>query len=170
MYGRRRRPILGAAVLVGASRASARHEIQRQAEREAVMRQEMEAQRMREAEKEKQTQRLVQEEVQRAISTNQNTASSSTEPSQHLQQPQNPPPPAYPPSYQESNISSANTIPTSSRQVSARDDVYNDQKTAASPAAEAVGKTRHCTQCGVVCQVRDKFCWKCGAKHVEQDE
>lgn len=174
MYGRRRRPLLGAAVLVGASRASARHEIQRQAaldyEREVMMRQELEAQKLREAEQEKQTQRLVQEEVQRAVSANQNTASSSTEPSQHLQQLQNSPPPSYSPAYRESNTSSANIIPANSRQASARDDVYNDHKAAASPAAEAVGKTRHCTQCGVVCQLRDKFCWKCGAKHVEQDE
>lgn len=158
---------------MGASRASARHEIQRQAaldyEREVMMRQELEAQKLREAEQEKKTQRLVQEEVQRAVSANQNTASSSTEPSQHLQQLQNSPPPSYSPAYRESNTSSAN-IPANSRQASARDDVYNDHKAAASPAAEAVGKTRHCTQCGVVCQLRDKFCWKCGAKHVEQDE
>lgn len=173
MYGRRRRPLLGAAVLVGASRASARHEIQRQAaldyQREMVMRQELEAQRLRDAEQEKRTQRLVQEEVQRTVSTNPNTASSSTEPSQPLQQVQNSPPPSYPPAYRESNVSSGHVTPTNSSQVSARDNVYNDQRAAASTGAEALGKSRHCTQCGVVCQARDKFCWKCGAKHVEQD-
>mgnify|MGYP006877403929 CR=1 FL=1 len=35
MFGRRRRPILGAAVLVGASRAAARSEVQKQTQRDA---------------------------------------------------------------------------------------------------------------------------------------
>lgn len=173
MYGRRRRPLLGAAVLVGASRASARHEIQRQAaldyQREMVMRQELEAQRLREAEQEKATQRLVQEEVQRAVSNNPNTASSSTDSSQPLQQLHNSPPPSYPPAYHESNIRSGHATSTNSRQVSARDNIHNDHKAEASTDTEVVGKTRHCTQCGVVCQVQDRFCWKCGAKHVVQE-
>lgn len=175
MYGRRRRPLLGAAVLVGASRMSARHEMERQAtldyQREMAIRQEVEAQKRQEAEQEKRTQRLVQEEVQKAVSANPNTASSSTDSSQQpLQQLQNSPPPSYPPAYRESNVSSGHATPTNSRQVSARDDVYNDQKAAVSTGAEAVGKTRHCTHCGVVCQMQDRFCWKCGAKHVVQDD
>ncbi|OOQ82283.1 hypothetical protein PEBR_39509 [Penicillium brasilianum] len=163
MYGRRRRPLLGAAVLVGASRASARHEVERQAaldyQRELAIRQEVEAQRLRDAEQEKATQRLVQEEVQRAISTNPNTASSSMAASQPLQQPHNSPPPSYPPAYHESNIRSGHST----------DNVYNDHQAAASTGTEAVGKTRHCTECGVVCQEKDRFCWKCGAKHVVQE-
>lgn len=174
MFGRRRRPLLGAAVLVGASRASARHEIQRQAaldsQREMVMRQELEAQRLREAEQEKETRRLVQEEVQRATSNNPNTASSSTDSSQPLQQLHNSPPPSYPPAYHESNIRQGDATPTNSRQVSAGDNTYNNHEAEASSGPEVAGKTRHCTQCGAVCQVRDRFCWKCGAKHVTQED
>ncbi|OKO98597.1 hypothetical protein PENSUB_9037 [Penicillium subrubescens] len=174
MYGRRRRPLLGAAVLVGASRASARHEIQRQAaldyQREMVMRQELEAQRLRDEEQEKATRRLVQEEVQRATSNNPNTASSSMDSSQPLQQLHNSPPPSYPPAYHESNIRPGDATPTNSRQVSARDNIYNNHESEASTGPEVAGKTRHCTQCGVVCQVQDRFCWKCGAKHVIQED
>ena len=158
---------------MGASRMGARHEIQRQAamdyQREMVIRQELEAERLREAQQEKRTQQLVQEEVQRAVSANPNTASSSTGSSQPVQQLQNPPPPSYPSAYRETNISSGHVTPTGSRQVSAKDDSYNDHEAAVRTGTEAVGKTRHRTQCGVVCQMQDRFCWKCGAKHVVQE-
>lgn len=174
MYGRRRRPILGAAVLVGASRASARHEIERQTaldyQREMMMRQELEAQKLREAEQEKATRRLVQEEVQRANSNNPNTASSSMDSAQPVQQLYNSPPPSYPPAYHESNIRQGDATPTNSRQVSARDNIDNNHEAEASTGNQVAGKVRHCTQCGVVCQVQDRFCWKCGVKLVIQED
>ncbi|KAH7009280.1 uncharacterized protein B0I36DRAFT_60971 [Microdochium trichocladiopsis] len=57
MSQRRRRPILGAAVLVGASRSAARHEVQKQAvmdsQREVEIQHEVEARRRQEVEQER---------------------------------------------------------------------------------------------------------------------
>ncbi|KAH6609301.1 hypothetical protein Trco_002647 [Trichoderma cornu-damae] len=75
MFNRRRRPVLGAAVLVGASRAAARHEVERQAvmdsQREMEIQREVEARRRQEAELDQRTQRAVDEAMKKAAAENQ---------------------------------------------------------------------------------------------------
>ncbi|WAO91331.1 Hypothetical protein NCS54_00879800 [Fusarium falciforme] len=74
MFGRRRRPILGAAVVVGASRSAARHEVERQAamntQRELEIQREVELQRRNEEEQERRMQRAVDEAIQKAAVEN----------------------------------------------------------------------------------------------------
>ncbi|KAI8649182.1 hypothetical protein NCS57_01454400 [Fusarium keratoplasticum] len=74
MFGRRRRPILGAAVVVGASRAAARHEVERQAvmdtQRELEIQREVELRRRNEEEQERRMQRAVDEAIQKAAVEN----------------------------------------------------------------------------------------------------
>ncbi|KAM5373437.1 hypothetical protein ACJZ2D_006931 [Fusarium nematophilum] len=75
MFGRRRRPILGAAVVVGASRAAARHEVEKQtavnAQREFEVQQQVELRRREEEEQERRTQRAVDEAMRKAAAENQ---------------------------------------------------------------------------------------------------
>ncbi|KAL4728700.1 hypothetical protein ACLX1H_003099 [Fusarium chlamydosporum] len=70
MFGRRRRPILGAAVVVGASRAAAKREVRKQdliaTERDLEIQRGIELQRRQEDEQERRTQRAVEEAMRKA--------------------------------------------------------------------------------------------------------
>ncbi|RKK59529.1 hypothetical protein BFJ69_g17300 [Fusarium oxysporum] len=75
MLRRRRRPILGAAVVVGASRTAARHEVQQQelveAQREDEIQRGIELRRREEEEQDLRTQRAVDEAIKKAALENQ---------------------------------------------------------------------------------------------------
>ncbi|KAK3323143.1 hypothetical protein B0T19DRAFT_476299 [Cercophora scortea] len=70
MFGRRRRPVLGTAVVIGASRAAARHEVQKQStsqlQYEDDVAREAERKRQEEAEQEERTQRAVEQALKKA--------------------------------------------------------------------------------------------------------
>ncbi|RFU74434.1 hypothetical protein TARUN_7827 [Trichoderma arundinaceum] len=175
MFNRRRRPVLGAAVLVGASRAAARHEVQRQSviesQREMDIQREVEAQRRQEEDLERRTQRAVDEAMKKAAAENQPPqqfynnqppmpiqaqeagyllASSGQPyaPEQFMRAPSPQPPPYL-------SAPAQNERPKSAQGLSSE--------------APAMGSnTRFCTQCGGACQVGDRFCSRCGAKQPQE--
>ncbi|KAF4456809.1 hypothetical protein F53441_1160 [Fusarium austroafricanum] len=70
MFGRRRRPILGAVVVYGASRAAVKHEVRKQelmaSERDREIEREVDLRRREEEEQELRTQRAVDETMKKA--------------------------------------------------------------------------------------------------------
>ncbi|KAG8677730.1 hypothetical protein FPOAC2_03843 [Fusarium poae] len=177
MFGRRRRPILGAAVVVGASRAVAKHEVRKQeliaTEREEEIQREVELRRRQEEEQELRTQRAVDEAMKRAALEEKATQGAAVTMS--------PPLPQYQASYP-------------SMQVQTRDmGLYNSVEDAgpiiqAAPAYQLAPQTRdgnsqnaqtprqrsgltlqYCTQCGFRLEVMDRFCRECGTKKVQND-
>ncbi|KAF9767975.1 hypothetical protein IL306_014782 [Fusarium sp. DS 682] len=174
MFGRRRRPILGAAVVVGASRAAARNEVRKQefmaTEREAEIQRGIELRRREEEEEERRTQRVVDEAMKKAAlegnAAQQNAATVLT-----------PPLPQY-----------YDTYPTT--QVQTRDMGLYNSVNDAGPIIQPVpayqlgpqsaegrlqtvqegpgSKIEYCTQCGFACQAMDRFCRQCGARKAPQ--
>ncbi|KAI5197923.1 hypothetical protein AUEXF2481DRAFT_516600 [Aureobasidium subglaciale EXF-2481] len=65
MHGHRRRPLLGAALVVGASRSAARNEVEKQAAREAEARLAADTRRREEEERAMRTQRAIDESIAR---------------------------------------------------------------------------------------------------------
>ncbi|KAI5262144.1 hypothetical protein E4T47_09343 [Aureobasidium subglaciale] len=65
MHGHRRRPLLGAALVVGASRSAARNEVEKQAAREAEIRLAADMRRREEEERAMRTQRAIDESIAR---------------------------------------------------------------------------------------------------------
>ncbi|THY30584.1 hypothetical protein D6D01_03189 [Aureobasidium pullulans] len=65
MHGHRRRPLLGAALVVGASRSAARNEVEKQAAREAEARLAADTRRREEEDRAMRTQRAIDESVAR---------------------------------------------------------------------------------------------------------
>ncbi|KAL7952315.1 hypothetical protein V8C34DRAFT_319151 [Trichoderma compactum] len=156
MFGRRRRPVLGAAVLVGASRAAARREVQSQSSIES-----------QQAEMEQRTQRAVDEAMKKAAAENavsqQSAAVMVSPPPQQIYNTQSPMPIQSPPA--QSYTLALNIMPGIHSEQIGRDRPKSEQGIgSAAPAAEL--NVRYCTQCGFGCQIGDKFCSRCGAKQV----
>lgn len=185
MFGRRRRPILGAAVLVGTSRMAARHEVQRQAmassQREMDIQREVEYQRRQEAEEERRIQAAVDEAVKKATAESQtpqpNAAPMVSPPPQQYYTTQSPMPVQPQPYMPAMNAAPNANIPPEQFMQAPSPPAY----TARSPSqderpksAQGLGATppvaganvRYCTSCGNACQVGDKFCGQCGAKQI----
>ncbi|KAH7019661.1 hypothetical protein EDB80DRAFT_820143 [Ilyonectria destructans] len=198
MFGRRRRPILGAAVVVGASRVAAKREVQKQADmesqREMEMEREFEARRIQEEEQERRTQRAVEEAMKKSAMENQayqqSAAPAVLQPPQQFYNNQSPIPmqdtgflattPGQPytmardagPSIQPNQTMRAPSpqLPAYSSE-SPSLDVRPKSAHGMSSAGPAVGSnTRYCTQCGFACQLGDRFCCQCGAKQVNQGQ
>ncbi|KAL7931398.1 hypothetical protein V8C35DRAFT_310304 [Trichoderma chlorosporum] len=183
MFNRRRRPVLGAVVLVGASRAAARHEVQRQAviqsQREMDIQREVEIRRLREVELEQKTQRAVDEAMKKAALENaasQNAAAMASPPPQQFYNNQLPIPTQ--PTGQSYTLAT-NVVPGAQpeqnmRALSPQPPAYSSEpllqdrpKSAqglgsATPVLES--SVRYCTECGFGCQIGDKFCSRCGSK------
>ncbi|EHK19392.1 uncharacterized protein TRIVIDRAFT_224635 [Trichoderma virens Gv29-8] len=187
MFNRRRRPVLGAAVLVGASRAAARHEVQRQAvaesQREMDIQREVEVRRLREVEMEQRTQRAVDEAMKKAALENPAPQQSPAvmmvqPPPQQFYNNQQPIPIQSPgqsytvgtnmmPGLQPEQIMRAPSPqpPAYSSESLSQDRPKSAQGIgSASPALES--SVRYCSQCGFSCQIGDKFCSRCGSKQV----
>ncbi|KAL7907595.1 hypothetical protein GGI35DRAFT_481266 [Trichoderma velutinum] len=187
MFGRRRRPVLGAAVLVGASRAAARHEVQRQAvvqsQREMDIQREVDIRRLQEVEMEQRTQRAVDEAMKKAATENPVPQQSApvivSPPPQQFYNGQPPIQMQTPPG--QSYTLATNTMPGVQpeqivRSLSPQPPAYSSESPlqdrpksaqgigSASPALES--NVRFCTQCGFGCQIGDKFCSRCGAQQV----
>ncbi|KAM6529223.1 hypothetical protein FALCPG4_007370 [Fusarium falciforme] len=195
MFGRRRRPILGAAVVVGASRSAARHEVQRQAamdtQRELEIQREVELRRRNEEEQERRMQRAVDEAIQKAAVENpppqQSAAALAPPPPQQYYSAQSPIPvqtqdmgflatmPGQPytpgtnvsPSIQPEQLMPSPLQPPAYSPRSLSQDGRPRSAQGISPTVPAAGlTTKYCTQCGFACQVGDRFCRQCGAKQV----
>jgi len=155
MFGpRRRRPVLGAALVVGASRASAKHEVERQvaaeAQRESDIDRAAEEKYRRKQEQDIRAQRAAEEALRTAgVSGSIGNASASAPPTVYLGTPQqtvlNPAiPRSVTPSYTVQNngpnLQPANVLVS---------DMQNIQ---------------YCPACGNTCDIADRFCRKCGIK------
>ncbi|KAI5455624.1 hypothetical protein BGZ63DRAFT_418265 [Mariannaea sp. PMI_226] len=186
MFGpRRRRPVLGAAVLVGASRAAARHEVQKQeaanSRREMEIQWEVDARRRQEEEQDRRTQLAVEEALKKSAAENQALQQSApTIMAQPPAQMSNLQPSMMPMQAQEMGLyapapnmqpqqfmraPSPQVPPPYYAESSAQGARSGNEQglAAASPAA------RFCTQCGFTCQPDDRFCRQCGARQVSQD-
>lgn len=181
MFGRRRRPILGAAVVVGASRAAARHEVRKQgtleAQREMEIQREVELRRRQEEEQELRTQRAVEEAMKKAALENQAAQ-------QNTAAPMSPPPPQYynnSPSMPSQTrdigaynpvanvVPDAQTVPPYSLGSQSRDGRIQSPQAFSSMGQGPRSNAQYCTQCGFACQAGDRFCRQCGAKQANAE-
>jgi hypothetical protein len=190
MLNRRRRPILGAAILVGASSAAAKHEAKKQsaleAQYEADVEREIERRQREEANKQRQTQRAVDEAMAKAGLNNSRTTV-VPQASQNLQIPQQPAlyqtqqspppppsslqlPPAGLPGVFSSDAHSQATMFSPSAQTSPYMVPPPRPRSAGVPGTvESPGaKCRYCSRCGHLCQQADNFCGVCGLKQASQ--
>lgn len=159
MFGRRRRPILGTALVIGASRASARHEVQRQvaaqSQREFQIQQEVEYRSRQKEEEEARIQRAAEAKqrqkeeeearIQRAVeeAIKAQTAAAPTPPvaAPIALVPGMPPPP--PPPYAAQGMGGPVLQPVP----------------VLAPEAQ---NCRYCPGCGNACELMDRFCSSCG--------
>ncbi|KAF6527618.1 hypothetical protein HZS61_007956 [Fusarium oxysporum f. sp. conglutinans] len=172
MFGRRRRPILGAAVVYGASRAAAKHEVRKQelmaSERDREIEREVDLRRREEEEQELRTQRAVDEAMKKAALQEQAAQQSAAA--------MMPPQPRYDEAYpmvqaQTRDLgvfnpaNDGNTIiqPAPAYQVGPQFVEGRPQK---GPVQGPVPGSRvhYCTQCGFSCQDTDRFCRQCGTR------
>ncbi|KAH8125172.1 hypothetical protein FP744_10009562 [Trichoderma asperellum] len=189
MFPRRRRPILGAAVLVGASSVAAKREVQRQgmmsAQREMEIQYQVDARRREEEEQERRTQRAVEEALKKSAAENQaaqqQQAAVVSPPPQQQQLYNNP----MPIQTQDSGYLAATPGQPAYMMAAASAPLPPSPQPpayylSASPSQEARpksaqglpaqdSKTRYCTQCGYACQAGDRFCSGCGAKQAPQE-
>ncbi|KAH7034558.1 uncharacterized protein B0I36DRAFT_405013 [Microdochium trichocladiopsis] len=196
MFPRRRRPLLGAAVLVGASKSAARHEVQKQtvmdAQREVEIQREVEARRRQEVEQERRTQRAVDEAMKKAATDNQNLQQSApamvpppaqqvynTQPAMPIQTQDRghlmttPGQPYIPVTNAAPNRQPEQLMRAPSPQVPAylsgslsQDGRPKSAQGISSTAPALDSNARYCTQCGFACKLSDRFCRQCGAKQV----
>ncbi|KAL6788821.1 hypothetical protein J3E68DRAFT_415745 [Trichoderma sp. SZMC 28012] len=184
MFGRRRRPVLGAAVLVGASRMAARREVQRQAmmdsQREMDIQREVDMRRLQEAEMEQRTQRAVDEAMKKAAAENaavpqQGAAVVVSPPPQQIYHTPSPMPmqmqsPPGQPYTLAPNMMPGIPPEQMARVPSPQPPAYSseylpqDRPKSAQGIGSAESNVRYCTECGFGCQIGDKFCSRCGAK------
>ncbi|KAH7112212.1 hypothetical protein B0J11DRAFT_619797 [Dendryphion nanum] len=142
MY-RRRRPILGAALLVGASRSAARNEVEKQAQRSAetqmAAERAVDKSRREEEERERRTQLAIDEAIARERSRAQNADRA-------------------PPNFKDAPTGhgTAYQIGQASPYVSYGQSVGEKQG----------ANIRYCPNCAYVCALEDKFCSRCGQKQL----
>ncbi|CAG7561946.1 unnamed protein product [Fusarium equiseti] len=175
MFGRRRRPILGAAVVVGASRAAAKHEVRKQelaaAERDREIQREIELRRYEDERQEQRTQRAVDEAMKKAALQEQ-AAQQSNAVMKTPQQPQyNEAYPVVQVQTQDMGLyNSVNDAPTVFEPAPAYrlapEFVDERPRKSPIPSPAPAPRVRYCTQCGVLCQDTDRFCRQCGTKQL----
>lgn len=147
MFGPRRRPILGAAVLVGASRSAARHEVKKQGQQNSEM--EMAAERAadqkirEEAEMERRTQLAIDEAIIKERSRVDNEARA--------------------PPYVAVGPAGYNVGPAAGQ-------VEQNVHQGYGGGANQGVKSRYCSSCGHACQDRDRFCSGCGQQQPIPEE
>lgn len=196
MFGRRRRPILGAAVVVGASRMAAKREVKKQAmmdsERDMEIERELEARRRQEEDQERRTQRAVEEAMGKAAADNralqQSAAAMGPQPPQQFYNTQPPIPmqtrgdgllmstpgqPYTPGMNAALSIQPEQLMRVPSPQMPAylSGSPSQDGRPRSAQGISSTGpglgsNARYCTQCGFACQAGDRFCCQCGAKQV----
>jgi hypothetical protein len=142
----RGRPLLGAAVVVGASRSAARHEVAKQEQRNSEMQRaadsEAERKRREEEERDRRTQQAIDEAIEKERSRTEQIEAA--------------------PRNTISNTGGAGTaycagdVPPYSS---------HDPKTCERKEVN----TRYCSECGNLCKREDKFCNRCGFKQPTDD-
>jgi hypothetical protein len=173
MFGRRRRPILGAAVVVGASRAAAKREVQKQAiiasERDREIEREIELRRYQDEQQELRAQRAVDEAIKKAglqeQAAQQSTAPMPVPPQQQYNtgfpvmqsQPRDM-------GFYNSNAQPAQEFRPPPEYQLAPQFVEEIPQKSLIPGQTPGSRVHYCTQCGQNCQDTDKFCRQCGAK------
>ena len=135
------RPLLGAAVLVGASRSAAKHEVAKQAqlasEAERSAQRAAEAQRREEEKNDRRTQQAINEAIEKERRRNE------------LAQ-------------MESRNAAMNMGGSGSGSIPGGQIIYSSN-VRASEAGQTMGAdTFYCPQCRNVCRLGDKFCSRCG--------
>ena len=140
MFGRRR-PLLGAAVLVGASRSAARHEVEKQAQRDAERHMAIEQAADKKWREEKENDRRTQLAIEEAIAKEKGRAENGNRST------------AYP-----------EAVPTGYGKA-----YQMEQAPPYGSYGQPVGEnqtatTQYCPNCGYACKRGDKFCSKCGQK------
>lgn len=174
MFGRRRRPLLATAVVVGASRSAARREVGRatagQAQYEQDVEQEAERKRREEEGQEARTQRAVDEALKRAgvagyaADQQPSTASSSTQPVQQRQSAQAG---ALPVSVTPQNSPTKPEFQPHPQTLAPVGPQGGDALRTPTPMSLGEeGAIQYCPACGNACQMEDMFCRKCGRKQV----
>jgi hypothetical protein len=173
MFGRRRRPILGAAVVVGASRAAAKHEVRKQelmaTERDREIQREVELRRYEDEQQELRTQRAVEEAMKKAALQEQAAQQSIASVSVPSQPRYNETYPVVQVQTQDmglyNSVDDARTIiqPAPAYQLAPQFVEERPQKTP-TPSPTVGSRPQYCTQCGFTCQNTDRFCRQCGAK------
>ncbi|QPC78089.1 hypothetical protein HYE68_008841 [Fusarium pseudograminearum] len=175
MFGRRRRPILGAAVVVGASRAAAKHEVRNQElaanERDREIQREIELRRYEDERQELRTQRAVDEAMRKAALQEQAAQQSNTV----MQTPQQP---QYNETYPVvqvqtrdmglyNSVDNARTVFEPAPAYRLATEFVEERPQKAPISSPAPGpRAQYCTQCGVFRQDTDRFCRQCGAKQL----
>jgi hypothetical protein len=137
----RGRPLVGAAVVVGASRSAARHEVAKQEQRNLEMQRaadrEAEHQRREEEERARRTQQAIDEVIEKERSRTEQIEAA--------------------PRHTISNTGGAGTAYRADdvRSYPSYDPKISDRKEV---------NTRYCSECGNLCKLQDKFCSRCGFK------
>jgi len=196
MFGRRRRPVLGAALVVGASRSAAKYEVQKQAQldaaRDAEIQREIERRKYEEEEQQRRTQLAVDEAVKKANSNNQPdqyiNVSSQPPPPPHQAVYQGPAPLPYPamtgaayglpsnapnvaPSYQP-QAPGLGVLPGATPSYLAPPYMVparpQSSEGLASPAPFLTPMPTNCRECGYLCAPKDTFCSRCGGRLVKE--
>ena len=182
MFGpRRRRPILGTALVIGASQQAARREVQlaasAQVQRDLEIERAAEAKHRREREEDARVQRAVEEAMR---NSNANAGPPSPPgaypgaapppgvyypgypPPAGVYAGAPPPPGVYPPppvpqgyqgAPQQRSLDPGNPPPA-----------YTPQNTGRSSPGSSTRKSQYCPECGNACTMADRFCRQCGAK------
>ncbi|KAH6980211.1 hypothetical protein EDB82DRAFT_510374 [Fusarium venenatum] len=179
MFGRRRRPILGAAVVVGASRAAAKREVRKQGilatERDQEIEREVELRKYQDEQQEIRAQRAVDEAIKKSglqeQAALQNTAPLPIPPQQQYNA-------AFPViqsqpremGFYESTAQSAQDYrPVPEYQLAPQFAEERPRKSPI-PRQNPDSRIRYCTQCGQTCQYTDRFCRQCGIKQPCQED
>ncbi|KAG5756161.1 hypothetical protein H9Q70_001245 [Fusarium xylarioides] len=168
MFGRRRRPILGAAVVYGASRAATKHEVRKQelmaSERNREIEREVDLQRREEEEQELRTQRAVDEAMKKAAlqqEAGQPTAAAMMPPQPRYDE-------AYPMMQAQTRdlgvFNPAEDGNTIIQPAPAYESVERRPQKGPVQGPAPGSRVRYCTQCGFSCQDTDRFCRQCGAR------
>lgn len=178
MFPRRRRPILGAALVYGASRSATKHEIAKQAERdrqtEAEISMAEDRRRREEAERQRQQQAAIDQAIAREREQNERRRREDEERMQQLtvdaaiaKSMQQPPPINV-------NMQPAPQLGQPSMQMDVQQPVISGGGLQAPPMSlprsgspasfHGVTEVRYCPCCGTGCKQADRFCAGCGYK------
>jgi len=178
MFPRRRRPILGAAVVYGASRSAAKHEIAKQAERdmqtEAEIRMAEDRRQREEAERQRQQQAAIDQAVAREREQNERRRREDEERMQQLtvdaaiaksMQQQLPPMNMHLGMQQPQPPINVNMQPPSQPgQPPTQMDVQRLVSSGSPASFHGAMEVRYCPSCGTGCKKTDRFCAGCGYK------
>lgn len=143
MLPRRRHPLLGAALVVGASKSAARHEMEKQAQRDNEARLVADCKKREEQERQIQTQLAIEEAIAK-----ERLEAERKKREEEERQTQN-----------QKAVEAAIARERSNLQVAPQ--IVNS--TSGLDESKRVGP-RYCPECGHACQHQDKFCVNCGNK------